>query len=388
MDYIEKAKLLGQNVDELTKKGTLTSEVTIKSLDDFKKVFASNISDENRKNFSVANFAIAEPLMRNLTEHVYGERELTEEDNAFAEKLFPIRATVTSGHDITISTDKVYGPTAAPVYINAGTLTFDGGSITAVATVLNISADTLLINKSGSKPYTVGILGQTGNAGYTGQPIPLYSAPAPHGQDVSPPSPGVCTGAPNGGIGKNGSKGLSGNHGGSGQEGVTNAPAVFDIRNFSDSSVIPFTVFTQSGGGGVGAAGGQGQGGQAGGRGGNGCDSGCEGTDGGQGGNGGDGGSGGSGGAGGNGVAGTHILIKFPSAHKSMLVTLVKPASPGAGGTGGSGGNYGPAGVGGKGGKHSTNGSAGSPGNIGIMGVNGAPGAKVGAPGNITTHYT
>ncbi len=395
------------------------SHITIQTIDQFGEIFAAGISEELRKQFSDSlPKSSSEDVLRELADYVYGScyvkeifpvkvkmrKPLSRLAVEYINKVFPLKAKAVSEHNVVIDKDIVFGPSASPQIINADTLTFDGGSITAVTTSLSINANKLIITgKSSSNPYHVGVFGRKGSDGADGNPGKHYTSPAVAGHDSSAPTPGICTGASNGGKGDNGLKGFPGEDGKDGKDGQPNMPANISIADMGDKSkempvfcpscgtanvvildteTANFVVSTYSGAGGAGGIG------QTGGNGGNGCRTGCEGTDGGQAGDGGDGGDGGNGGNGGNGASGNPITITFPIKDKNYLQTVSTTAPLGSGGDEGRAGVGGDGGTGGAGGKHKTNGSSGGQGKYGEKGKKGADGTRPGAPGNIVFHYT
>jgi len=391
MNFLEKAQQLGLDVNALKNGQTIQSTHTVNSLEEFKQLFAGNLSPEQRSNFAKgAPVAVdtASANMNNLMHNVYGTHELSAADQAFANQVFPAKVNLTAVQDLTITQDMVYGPAGPPEAILAGTITFDGGSITANSTVFTLQADNVVVRSQGTKPYTVGLVGNKGQDGYVGSTGTPYTSAASNGSNASAPSPGICTGASSGGNGSDGSQGNEGGRGGDGYNGQPNLPANITVNNFDSSSAQPFVVYTVSGAGGDGGKGGQGGQGQNGGNGGNGCDSGCEGTDGGNGGKAGQGGNGGPGGNGGQAVNGNAINISFPSSSKASLVTTSDTANPGAKGQGGSPGQAGNYGNAGSGGKHSSSGQHGSGNTSGNNGPDGQAGTQSGTPGAFNVQYT
>lgn len=395
MDVQSRASSLGQDTSRIGAGETVTSLVTIESLERYKEIFGSDLSDEQRSEFSaqldLLGKASEEPLIPQLVrllDHIHGTGELSSEDEAFAARIFPIAATVVSGDDVTISTDEVIGPSAPPYFINAGTLTFAGGSLTIMNTVCRITADHLVIQEGGTKPYHVGIMGAPGA---TGTPPGSVGSSTPgqaqHGKNISPPSPGICTGASDGGKGDPGANGGTGGTGNPGGPGLPSMNANITITALDTPDAL-FVIATQSGAGGVGGIGGTGGAGQQGGDGGHGCHSACEGTDGGPGGPGGTGGTGGLGGTGGPGTSGLPIQVSFPLAAKAALTTIQNVAPPGGGGAGGPPGAPGAGGNGGSGGKHKSDGSTGSYGGSGSTGTQGNAGTQQGSPAQFSISYT
>jgi hypothetical protein len=396
--YLERAQLMGHDVSRLKAGETIQSMVLVDTLDKFKAIFAAELTAEQRAEYSKKILALPSgvqfggfreaPMMR-LISYVFGDGELTAADAAFAKTLFPLKINAISGATITITTAVVYGPTAIPVTVNAGTLIFAGGSITAENTVLTVRADNLQINASPAataKPYHVGILGVTPATAATGLTGTSTPGQAPAGTSAQPRSPGNCLGAPGGGNGSTGAPGGKGGPGEPGQPGLASYTATITIETY-DSAPASFVVFTQSGGGGRGGQGGTGGQGQQGGTGGNGCDSGCEGTHSGDGGPGGPGGAGNMGGSGGGGIDGFPITINFPKVAQSHLVMTDATAPPGAGGAQGEGGAPGAGGNPGKAGKDSGTGAVGAIGAPGVRGERGLDSKTSGTPGHYTTHF-
>jgi hypothetical protein len=398
MDYLLRAQAIGHDISELKKGKTISSTVMVRSLDEFKAIFANGLTAEHRvahsqqvSSLRLGDFPGAAAMAR-LAEHIWGDRPLSATDTEFAKSIFPLRIDAISGSNITINTNEVIGPSAAPYVVNAGTLTFAGGSITVMNTVLTLAADTLVVNSLGSTRYLVGIQGTTGRQGTTGSPGSTTPGQAQAGSDASASSPGTCAGAPDGGTGHDGAKGGTGGTGGAGGTGLASLTATITIGSFPNPGLTAFVISTQSGAGGQGGTGGAGGAGQQGGNGGHGCEAGCEGTNGGAGGDGGAGGPGGTGGMGGPGVDGASISISFPAgpngSPNSHLVLNTAAAPAGVGGLGGAGGPGGAGGNLGTGGKAKSDGQRGCHGANGQAGNHGPTGAITGAPGHFNVSWT
>jgi len=372
--------------------GAVRQRVQVTSIDQFRDLFSGHVGAEQRDAFSAG--AVRDPeltdAMHTLMHHVYGNGELDAAASEHANALFPVSVDLIAGKTHKIDTDEHVGPASAPVVIDVDELVFDGGSLTVETTVLTIKTRTLKITKGSSKPginYLVGVTGSRGALGQHGQPGGPYNEPAQAGSDSSGNSPGICTGAPNGGDGKAGAKGQIGESPSEpGGNGRPNLPASLTFSSLDPSTQMPFVLMTQSGAGGKGGTGGTGGKGQEGGRGGNGCDTGCEGTNGGVGGAAGEGGDGGKGGPGGNGVAGQPIEITRPRSDKSQFQVVAYSAPAGEGGDRGEPGPPGSPGKGGKGGKHRVNGADGGGATQGSAGGIGIPGSQTGAAGIVTFH--
>lgn len=386
-------KLLDQKHDE----DFIISTVKVNSLEEYKSLFVTGISDEQMAVFaentpvgsSESDGRSDANVRQEIIKHVYGNTDLKSQDaRMFLDALFPVDVQVMTGKDVVISTDRVIGPSSSPFVIKADTLTFDGGSLTVITTALTIYAETLFITqKTGSKKsYHIGIFGQTGDAGIPGTNGRGYDYPAQPGAASSPLSPGICGNAGSGGAGDNGNTGTTGGNGLNGKLGIANFPATIHFKNL-DPNIQQIILSTKSGEGGLGGIGGKGGDGQTGGTGGAGCYSGCEGTDGGGGGNGGDGGLGGNGGDGADGADGNPIAVTLPESGRGVLKVVTNSAAAGAGGLKGNGGEGGYHGPGGAAGKYKSAGPGGSAGGYGSDGKAGLDGKREGAPGTVTPHF-
>jgi len=390
MNLREVAQSLRIDPSTLENGQVVDTSVAVPDVETFRKLFGGTLSDEQRAAFSAAAPDLEEhPQMKALTHHVFGSGDLDDDARAYARQVLPANVRVMLGDTVTINSDIVQGPSGQPYAIVTDNLVFDGGSLTMQATALTINAGTVTV-KSGSptNPYHIGIMGVAGTQPAQAAAGSPYANAAQAGSNSSAPTPGICTGASDGGTGTAGSKGNVGNPGNTGNTGLASYPAAITVTSFDPASASALVVQTQSGAGGAGGQGGNGGQGQTGGQGGNGCDSGCEGTDGGNGGAAGQGGDGGPGGNGANGVNGYPSSISFPNASKQMLQTVSVSAPPGAAGPGGSGGPAGYPGGGGSGGKHKSDGQSGGGASGGTTGANGTAGTIQGAPGQISFTWT
>jgi hypothetical protein len=402
MSYLERAALVGHDEEALKAGQVVRSKVQVQSLDQFKKIFADGLSNDQRASYardshqkksvgvnSSTSTTIDQLTIDRLMDHVFGVEPLSERDSQAAKSIFPVTITAISGATYSVTHDEIFDRSTGPCFINAGTLVFDNASITAKGVISKVIADTLQITARTAVPSLINILGVTGSNGAAGAAGQVLQQAA-NGADSSGGSPGVCTGASNGQSGSNGKTGNPGSAGYPGANGIASAVSVIQIDAYVGATTNqPFTVFAQSGAGGNGGQGGAGGQGQQGGNGGNGCANGCEGTDGGAGGNGGNGGDGGPGGNGGNGVNGANVSISFPNSAQVYLMASSIVASPGLGGIGG---GRGPVGMGGNGGGSGKHHSDGSPGNIGTsvgsVGTAGVAGSATGAQISFSITYT
>jgi hypothetical protein len=387
------ARKIGLNLDRLNDGEVIRTSVRVKTIAEFKELFAGSLDPQRRSAYS-AQLESGDPkrstgnspdlLWQRLHNHVYGAGQLSDSDATAAARFFPITVQVVSGANYVLDTDETFGPSAVPVLLNFATLTIDGGSITTLNTILTLQADTVTFGpRPGTKPYHFGVLGVDGAPGGPGSPGITPIGQASPGSNSKQSAPGICQGAPAGGPGSPGAAGGKGGTGNPGHDGLPALEAVFTISGIDRSKRKLLKFYTRSGGGGTGGTGGIGGTGQQGGNGGTGCipTNECKGTDGGSGGNGGTGGTGGDGGAGGNGVDGNSILINLPAVARSSIATKSDIAAAGTGGQPGQGGDGGAGGGGGKGGKGAQNGAAGATGDAGQPGTPGNDGAMQGKPG-------
>lgn len=354
-----------------------------------------NIPEHHREEF--VNAIKANPDnsgMHKILEHVYNIQSSNDENsndlhfNADESKQFPLTIQKVSTSKLVIDKEFVIGPHASPYVIDVDDLVFDGGSITAISTALNIKAKKVTItNKPYSKQYHIAVLGQSGLKGRTGPKGSEYVSRAQDGSNSYAPSSGICTSADYSGDGHDGKNGGQGGVGIQGNKGIANWPATIEIKSFAEDSPS-LEIFLKSGIGGDGGEGGIGGSGQGGGYGGNGCSSGCEGTTGAFGGNGGNGGNGGKGGAGSSGANGNPIHISCSSASRNLLSVTAESSEVGNVGNGGAGGTGGKGGSGGIGGKHSYNGQSGSGGENGNSGIAGTTTGIAGSAPHVIYNYT
>ena len=134
--FFQIARKLGQSVDRLQAGETVQTIVQIKSLDEFKEIFAHGLSEEQRAAISqdlaerhaaaLADGPEAHPLVR-LVNHMMGNAPLDDATASYVASNFPLKVTVVSDPNMDVTTDITYGPSASPVVLNVGTLTFNGG---------------------------------------------------------------------------------------------------------------------------------------------------------------------------------------------------------------------------------------------------------------------
>lgn len=388
--YLALADQLGLDRPSIERGETIRADVTIASLEEFKSIVGAGLTEEQRDAYEAALQALpTEPdddaaALDELKRHVFGRHAPGEKARAYAETVFPVAAKVMVAKDLVISTDETCGPNGESVIISCDTLTFDGGSISAITTRLQITARELNIIAGGKAPYHVGILGEDGEPGRPGISGAPHDGPAKAGKKAKPFSPGVC--GADGGNGENGKMGNAAGDGENGDHGLPSLEADIYITEFAANCPNPFIVFNQSGSGGDGGDGGKGGDGQDGGDGGKGCSSGCTGSNGGDGGDAGRGADGRDGGTGGDAAPGNPIMIVFPAQSISMLRTDERAALPGKRGEAGEAGLAGKPGKKGSGGKHCKSGNNGDENSDGDPGKPGSPGAGNGAPGQFIIH--
>ncbi|MCZ8077617.1 MAG: hypothetical protein O9289_15205 [Rhodobacteraceae bacterium] len=394
MNYLDRAAAMGQDTEALARGSTLTSIVTVQTVDDYRKIFAGNATDAHRTAYTAnrPDNPETDPRMQALMDYIFGTAPLTEDVTEAAAAVFPVKILVTSGQSVTIDSDITIGPNGQSYALNAETLTFDGGSLTINSTVSVVTADNLVITPNpahtSANNYHLGIIGNAGAAGTVGAAGPATTGVGSPGNAGGPPIWGTCNSSGIGGTGGTGATGQTGSIGGNGNGGDPSMVSTITIGQFDSSNVNPFVMLTYSGAGGAGGVGGQGGKGQTGGTGGSGCSSGCEGSNGGSGGTGGVGGSGGPGGPGGAAVSGQPIAINFPGKAIGMLSASGKMVSGGPGGQGGAGGPGGDGGAGGAGGKKHSQGPTGGSGQAGPVGATGTANSTAGVAGAITVIQT
>ena len=364
--------------------------IVLETLNDFQKEAVSHIPKEYREKFANSAKSNTDILgLDKMIPHAYNDERLNDPHlEGVVKNQFPLKAKKVSLEELVINKELVVGPQASPYFIDVDHLIFDGGSLTAITTVLTIKAKKITItSKQSSQQYHIAVLGEAGAKGIAGSKGSEYSGRALDGRDSSAPTPGICTGASLAGIGSDAKNGGDGGVGGDGGIGYANWPAIITIESCGEKS-NNLQILLKSGEGGVGGDGGAGGAGQAGGNGGKGCNSGCEGTDGAFGGAGGIGGSGGSGGIGGNGCYGNPVYISWPDKDRRLLSVIAESALAGLGGRAGLPGISGSGGLGGAGGKHKVNGKNGSDGKSGEAGKAGEKGNQVGSAPDVIYHYT
>jgi hypothetical protein len=324
-------------------------------------------------------------LVDTITGHVFGNRELSAQDEAAIAPVFPLTMNVTAAAGpLTVQSE--YDLSTADGSLRRVAFTdvtlLQGGYFVCRGTPLLFTCDTLTrTGDSGTNAADFNILGVTGTTPAT-PPTPGMAGQAAAG------APGQCSSAgiagDGGGAGTRGNPGTRGGAGAAGNPGKSSQQATIQINKTLTATTL--TVFTQSGAGGRGGDGGQGGPGQPGGNGGNGATCDCTGNGGGSGGDGGQGGDGGRAGNGGNGVdAAAGITIFVPTQKDVQKVTQTSaPAPPGASGQPGPGGAGGAGGTGGGGGKNNGGGGNGGTGAPGATGGQGVAGTVTGRSAQVT----
>ncbi len=384
-DFNQTAARLGMDPDALARGETVSRTIMISNVDELKELVNNN---GNVK--APPTDATASGVADKARDHVFGACELTADDRAQVDAVFPIEATAISVMNKTLGAGEVWdlGTSSSPVLLNIGTLTMEAGSSIRIAnTALSMTVRKIIRNapSAPANHYDLGIFGVTGTTPQQAPPIPQGKggstgdmgtciSPGRSGRDGTPGGPGTP--------GDPGNPGLPGNNGLPSQ--MANILIVESIGGTADS----FVIYTRSGDGGQGGQGGNGGAGGPGGEGGYGATCSCEYTSGGDGGPGAHGGPGGVGGSGGDAVKGNDIFVTLPASQAGKLTVSSSVALPGNGGLGGNGGA---AGAGGKGGwpggasgcPRGFYGDDGQPGSPGDPGKKGNAGTQSGAPGMI-----
>ena len=264
MTYLERAAAMGQDTEALVRGSTVTSNVTVQTVADYRRIFAGDATDAHRAAFMAnrPNDPEIDPRMLALMDHIFGTAPRTAEVDEAEAAVFPVTILVTSGQSVTIDTDITIGPNGQSYALNAETLTFDGGSLTINSTVSVVTADNLVITPNPAHPsannYHLAIIGNAGAQGTTGQAGPATTGVGSPGKTGGPAVWGTCTLTGIGGTGGTGATGQTGSIGGVGNEGDASMVSTITIRQFDASNVNPFVFLTYCGAGGMGGVGGQG----------------------------------------------------------------------------------------------------------------------------------
>lgn len=391
MALIEQLKQLGVPVQP-NSDGVIDTSVLVYDVDQLKDLLDLGDAPDVRQEHHEALLAGIDPggdlddgLVRRVHAHVFGSAEISDEDRALAQAVFPLRVSVLAapGPWVVNSPQDLSTSDGSLKRVDVTDLTLEqGGSFTVRATPLLFTCTTFTrTGNTGSSLADFNILGRTGTT--PNQPAQPGAATQAGTGKVGECSSGGIAG-PGGGPGTPGAPGTPGTAGDPGAPGTPSQQATIVISQKLTADQI--TIFTQSGIGGQGAHGGQGGNGQQGGNGGNGVDCGCTGNAGGPGADGGVGGKGGKAGDGGNGVdAAGNIVVRVPfQADTTKIVGTAIPAPPGAPGGRGDGGNGGTGGTGGSAGKHNDGGGGGGTAGQGPTGDPGAYGTHTGVPAQIT----
>jgi hypothetical protein len=366
LSFYERAALLGHDAEELKKGKTVTTMVTVASLDELTKLIeALGLSNPDDAAF------VSEHLGGRVRQHVLGGDPLSDAEQAQIAYLFPMQFSAVSAADFNLNYElKVPISPQSPVEYNYGTLTFENGGCYLVQnTVFFLTADKVVVSGTTPGKSHLNILGLDATQG--GE-----SKKGDDGGDGGDGGDGTCSSwGIAGQNGDNGGDGKDGKDGKDGDNGNLAAPTLDATITISQSlgGSSPLTVFTRSGNGAKGGKGGPGGKGGKGGKGGNGKTCGCTGNSGGRGGVAGNGGDGGNGGNGSDAVdaKGTITLALPKGTPKSAYATASAPAVNGLGGDPGSAGNPGESGKGGSAGKYSSNGGDGGKGTKGSDGDRG-----------------
>ena len=133
--FLQRAQLLGHDPQRLKSGEVVSGPVYVNSLADFKGLFTAHMPQQFRTQHSLharskrsdPRLSDTEHLMHRLSDHVFGNAPLSHEDAAHIADTLPITVHAMSALDHVVDTDEVYGPSAAPVFLNFGTLTFKEG---------------------------------------------------------------------------------------------------------------------------------------------------------------------------------------------------------------------------------------------------------------------
>lgn len=400
-NFLERARALGHSEELLSQGIPVTSNITVKNVDELRKViriFNPDYGPQLAQQL-FGNIPLSDPktdgsaygTLRRVNEFLYSDSELSPEDRARIKPNFPVQVATTSDPSYTISTPTIITTSGGAPWgtnnLNIGTLTFtQGGYISVYGVALNIVVDDIVRNgTSGGAMSDINILGVTGTNGATG-------GTGTTGATGSGGTKSSCTvaGSEPGDAGGPGGTGSAGNTGSPGGPGNTATPSyqasikVTGTLTMGSGANPKFSVYTCSGTGGSGGQGGAGGQGGTGGSGADGANCECTGTNGGNAGNGGPGGTGGAGGNAGAAVnAAGNVVINIPQAYFALISSSSLVAPPGNFGNGGAPGAGGAPGGYGSSGKHSSSGNSGNTGTAGGTGSYGTASSVTGAPGLI-----
>lgn len=314
-----RAARLGHDIAALQASQTITTEITVRNIDDFKSLVddgQSAAAKQERANDlfgtlpEVAGTTEAD-LQQRANHYIWGSTTLSQTDRDALASSYPIQLVATSAVDQVYNAPTTLGISQPPRIFNYATVTLnEGANISIYNTTLYYMMDTIVRN--GNPPagqYDINILGVNGLNGINGNA-------GFNGPSVGPLQNGIPGG--NGGMGSNG------------QPGLASMMAMITItQSIQNNNGSPLAIYTASGTGGDG------------GNGGNGGDGGAPGEDSTglqlQGGN---GGNGGNGGEGGNAASAFQNVLVYVNPDYLNNVTGLRTdiAAAGRGGIGGKGG--------------------------------------------------
>jgi hypothetical protein len=395
--FRERAQQLGHSLDMLDAGMTVTTTITVNTVDDLKKAVRMFLGDDQPPDLATQLFGdiplgdpevdgTAEGTLRRVNEFVYGNSDLHPKDRERIKSAFPLDIEATSAEPYTPTAPVLIHNPVKPQHFNYGTVTLNQGIyINIYNTVVTMfTMDNLVRNGDNGNPNIgdINIFGATGTSpgmGATGAVGPTGTAGTSSSCTVSGSEPGDA-----GGPGGTGGTGITGGPGDNGGTGQPSMQAIFTI-NDSITSANPVLFFTRSGTGGSGGQGGRGGTGGRGGDGAGGATCECTGTNGGNAGNGGTGGTGGRGGDAGNAVnAAGNITVNLPKAYQNKVTKNEVDANPGNYGEGGPPGAGGGPGNAGGAGKHCNGGATGNNGVQGAIGDHGNSSSVTGKKATIT----
>jgi len=356
--------------------------ITVNDIDELKEL--SGISNEQlesndwERNFtypppySAERLKKADPFAPDICQafraYIYGDASQVESYKGILNELrFPLKLTVFSAEDITVSPDhpliiRDESGHGEPVVVAYNTVTVEpGGQIIWEATG-KMTANQMTFQESSEQNFiSKGANGGNGGDGSSGSPGSPGTDGNP-GQDNKNSCNRAATDGTAGGAGTNGGDGQEGGRGGDGN------PVNISVE------VLNGTVNIGSGGGngGNGGSGGDGGNGGKGGNGGSGTSN-CKQA---KGGNGGKAGNGGNAGKGGDGGDGKDVYVTYQSGDPNFVLKPAtgspgNPGTPGKAGTPGQGGSGNPAGSTGASGTGGAAASAGQTGTAGTIYING-----------------
>jgi len=183
--FLALASRLGHDVEKLKAGESVESVVTVRDVDELRKLLHDGLSREARSEkgedirrrlgplMSTSAQGAPNGLQRRVEAYVFADEPLSSEDRQLLGNVFPMPLVTVSYPDKTLAAGEVWdlGTSGPTQVVNINTLTMESGSSIVVHnTVLSLFAQTLVRNGGGSPGanYDIGIFGRTGPSGAVG----------------------------------------------------------------------------------------------------------------------------------------------------------------------------------------------------------------------------